>query len=446
MKVNLKYWRSGWHQEYCRIWVLGMLVVLVGCVRVDNRLASPPPAEVSVARPLERRIRLFYESTGVTEAFKSVQVRSRVRGFIQRIGFEGGEAVTPATASAGPTASQPIGESGEAESAKFLYEIEPAEYRASLDAALAGEQAAKAAITVAEAQAQVAQAALEQARQEEQRLAELLRRNAISSSEYDKALADSRTAQGQLAAARASVELATAQYSQAMASRMQAELMLGYTSIAAPIAGRITKTQVKEGDLVDNGTHLADIVDTTQVYVNFSVSDREALRFFDQIKGQPAADEDRQAMWAKQQVLLARETDEGYPIQGRLDYVDQQGVDPSTGTLGLRAVFENASGTLLPGLFVRLRLPAKETQEATLVPERSLLRDAKNNLVLVVDAEGSVKPLVVNVKQRIDGWAVIDAQLPADARVVVEGLQKAQSGGRVKPVDVPLELSASWVE
>lgn len=328
----------------------------------------------------------------------------------------------------------------------MLYEIEPDEYRAALDAAIAGEQAAAAAVTVAQAQVQVAEASLEQSRQEESRLAELRKQNAISGSEYDKAVADLRSAQGQLSAAQASVELAAAQYKQATASRTQAELMLSYTAITAPIAGRITKTQVKEGDLVDNGTHLADIVDTSKVYVNFSVSDREALKFFDEVRASGRSLDDRRAMWSQQPVLLARETDEDYLYRGQLDYVDQQGVDPTTGTLGLRAVFANSSGALLPGLFVRLRLPEEETQSATLVPERSLLRDAKNDFVLLVSPEGEVKSVRVSIKQRIDGWAIIEADLPADAQIVVEGLQKAQAAFRVKPVEIPLELTAPWVE
>lgn len=419
--------------------ISALLVCQVSCVKVENVPAPLPPPEVKTATPLQRPVRLFVEQTGVTEAFKAVEVRSRVRGFIENVAFLPGAEVEGAPlAPSEPTSSEEAG--------SVLYAIEPDEYRVAVEAAKAQEQAALASIDVAKAQVEIATAVLERNRKDKDRQVELRKQNAVSVAEYDAALAAFQSAEGDLASAKASVDLAIAQHQQAQAARAQAELDFAYTTIRSPIDGQITKTLVKEGSLVEVGALLAEVVDTSQMYVNFSVSDREALRF---IEKRIAAGESAiggQEEWANQKVLLARENDEGFPFEGTLDYVDRQGVDVSTGTLGLRAIFNNADGTLLPGLFVRLRLPSETTTDVLLLPEKCILRDSRSTYVLVVDDAGKVRQTNITISRRMDGWALINDGLTADQQVIIEGIQKAQDGAVVKAEPMTLSIDAQWAQ
>jgi multidrug efflux pump subunit AcrA (membrane-fusion protein) len=140
------------------------------------------------------------------------------------------------------------------------------------------------------------------------------------------------------------------------------------------------------------------LTDSRQIFVNFSVSDREALKYFDKRTTEELAPEGNPARWAQQKVYLAREIDKNFPFQGTLDYVDQTGVDVATGTLGLRAKFDNAGRQLLPGLFVKLRLPARESYMAILIPESCVLRTARKTYVLTVGAENKVQETVIEVE------------------------------------------------
>ncbi len=416
--------------------VLSLVILcFTGCLKIVNEPALPPPPEVDVSQPLKKPVRLFSEFTGVSEAVRAIELRSRVRGFIQRIQFEPGASVR------GPNDSDESAAAGE-----LLYEIEADEYQAVLDAALAAENAARASVVAAEAGVQVAEAAQARASQDEKRLADLRGQNAVSATEYEKSVAALRSAEGELAAARAAVDLAVAQHEQAVAATTQAKLTLSYTKIHAPISGKITKTLFKEGDLIESGALLASIVDTSSIYVNFSISDREALRFYDQLRAGGADLGDRQKQWEEQPIFLARETDAAFPFQGQLNYVDQQGVDPTTGTLGLRAVFDNADGALLPGLFVRVRIPAQTAVVATLLPDRCIIRDTTSTYVLTVASDGKVQRKDITVNRRLDGWAIVGSELDDETWVVINGLQKAQASSRVQPLEVSLELDAAWIE
>ena len=414
--------------------MITLLVVIAGCQGNKNELVKPEPPAVKVAHPLKQSLRMFVEQNGVTEASQTAEVRARVRGYIQEVAFEPGATVS------GTILSDDGSESG----GSVLYRIERDEYEAAYNAAVSAHEAAVAAIGVAEAQVRVAEATVEQTKAERDRQTELKQRGVSSKTEFDAAVAAFKSAEANLSAAAASVELAKAQAMQAESTMNQAKLDLDYTIVRAPIDGQVSKTLVKRGNLVEPGNPLAVLTDSRQIYVNFSVSDREALNYFDKLPTEELSPEGNPERWAKQKVYLAREIDKGFPFVGQLDYVDQTGVDVATGTLGLRAKFDNASRQLLPGLFVRLRLPAEEAYMAILIPESCVLRTARKTYVLTVGPENKVSETTIEIGERVDGWVSVTSGLDESAWVVIEGIQKTQDGGVVTPEQIELTRKDPW--
>jgi RND family efflux transporter MFP subunit len=220
---------------------------------------------------------------------------------------------------------------------------------------------------------------------------------------------------------------------------------LGYTEVRAPISGRISEPLIKLGNLVENGTLLANITDSREVFVNFSVNDRDALRFLQRQRQGGISDEQSRARWEEQAIYLSTEVDTGFPHVGVLDYVDQTGVDPTTGTLGLRARFPNPEGILLPGTFVRLRIVSAEATEAILLPETCVLQDSKRTYVLTLDRQNVVSETEIRVREKVDGWVIVSAGLDETTLVIVEGLQKAQQNKPVTPEKIDLKPTDFWL-
>jgi len=276
-----------------------------------------------------------------------------------------------------------------------------------------------------------AQAEADRASRDFERQKTLREKDATSQTEYDQAFAADAAAKASLAAARSAVDSAEAVLKQARANLEKAKLNLAYTRVTAPIAGRVTKTDLTLGNLVDNGTELATVVDDSQIYANFSISDRQLLELK---KARGSAGERRasQEEWSQVPVFLRRETDDGFPFEGRLNYVDQEGVKATTGTLSLRAIFDNPSGQLFPGLFVRVRMPIAEQPDALIVPARAVLQDRVGAFVFVVGPDDLVQRRDVKVGEQDGAWTVVDDGLSGDDRVIVEGLQRARPGTPVQ--------------
>jgi RND family efflux transporter MFP subunit len=386
----------------------GAFTASVGCNPASNEYVPPPPPKVTVAHPVSTEITPFLEQYGRTEASEEAEVRARVRGFIERIDFEPGQSV---------------------DAGKVLYKIEPDLYEAEVNSAAAAVAASEASIGVANAK-------VGQARQDLNREVQLKAKQASSQAQYDAAVAA-------YDAAEASVESAKAEKGSAEAALAQAKLDLGYTEVTAPIGGEITKTLFKLGNLVENGSHLATVVDSSNVFANFSISDRDLLEFMKARKLAEGADEDddefKEAQWRGKKVYLRRETDEGFPFEGKLDYIDQSGIQSKTGTLGLRARFDNEDGQLVPGLFVTVRVPASEAVKSLLVPEASLLRSDQGIFVMTVNSENVVARTRVTVGQTLSGWAIILEGLKESDWVVVDGLQRARPTLKVVPEEVAME-------
>jgi RND family efflux transporter MFP subunit len=346
-------------------------------------------------------------------------VRARVRGFIEAIEFEPGQKVGVDT---------------------LLYQIEDDEYQANVSSMTAEVTAAEAAISVAESQVLTAQAEADRASRDFDRQKTLREKQAASQAEYDQAFAADEAAKASLAAARSAVDSAEAVLKQARANLEKAKLNLAYTRVTAPIAGRVTKTDLTLGNLVDNGTELATVVDDSRIYANFSISDRQLLELK---KARGSAGEGRasQEEWSQVPVFLRRETDDGFPFEGRLNYVDQEGVKATTGTLSLRAIFENPSGQLFPGLFVRVRMPIAEQPDALIIPARAVLQDRVGAFVFVVGPDNLVQRRDVKVGEQDGAWTVVEDGLAGDDRVIIEGLQRARPGAPVQPVVIDGDVS-----
>jgi len=391
-----------------------------GCKSSKNDYAPPPPPEVTVAHPVEQLVTPFLEQNGVIEAVDEADVRARVRGFIESVNFDPGQTVSEGD---------------------LLYKIEADQYQAVVKSAEATVAASQAAIDVAKALVKTAEAEVKRAEQSLSRERTLNERNAGSQADLDAAIAANDAAVAALESAKANVQAAIASKGSSVASLAQAQLDLDYTSVRSPISGRITATDIKQGNLVENGGKLATVVNRSQVFANFSLSDREMLQIMKARRATLKPDEKlAEPDWSEMKVFLKREGDEGFPFEGVLNYVDQEGIDASTGTLGLRAQFENRDNMLFPGLFVTLRMPMGDANQATLIPEYAMLRDQRGQYVLVVSAEQKVQRREISVADTISGWAFIETGLTPDSRVVIDGLQRARPGLPVKAMEKKLQV------
>ena len=364
------------------------LVTLSGCKK-QNAYQPPPPPPVGVAHPLARDVTPYLYATGTTAAYNAVDLVARVQGFIQAIGYTDGQ---------------------EAKAGTSLFTIEPAPFKMKLQ---------QAQSQLASAQAQVLQADAEFRRQ-----SSLARNNFASQSTLDQK--------------RATLDSDNADVGNQQAGVALAAINLGYTNVTAPFDGVVTAHLVSVGDLVgvSGPTKLASIVQLAPIYVNFSLPEAEVQRIRATLSEnkRTLADLGRVAV----QIGLANET--GYPHEGTLDYVAPL-VDSGTGTLAVRAVLPNKAHALLPGYFVRIRIPrAHQTAPGLLVPDAALGNAQSGPYLLVVNAQNIVEQRNVRTGDTDGELRVIEAGLKPDDRVVITGLTRAVPGEKVAPT--PAELPA----
>jgi len=368
-------------------WRLAAITLLAalgvaGCKRQQTAFVPPPPPQVIVAQALHQAVTPYLEATGNMAAYNQVDLVARVSGFLQEIRYTDG-----AIAHRGDT----------------LFVIEPAPYQAKL-------QQAQAALE--SAQAQVVQTDAEYDRQ-----ASLGRTDFASRSTVDQARAARDSNRANVLNQQAAVTLAATN--------------LGYTQVTAPFDGMVTAHQVSVGSLVGANapTTLASIVQIDPIYVSFTASEQDVLRIRASLR-QAGMDEKQ---IAKVPVEVGLMTEDGYPHQGTLDYAAPN-VDTSTGTLMVRGVLANADHMLLPGFFVRVRVPLRAQQaEALLVPETALGTDQSGRYLLLVDKDDVVQQRTVTTGARVGTLRVIASGLQPDDRVVVSGLQRAVPGEKVAP-------------
>jgi RND family efflux transporter MFP subunit len=355
-----------------------MAIAVSACSR-GNQYAAPPPPKVTVAAPVEQQVTRYFEATGNTAAVNSVALVARVQGFVQAISYADGDFVKKGTS---------------------LFTIEPEPYKLKV-------VSAKSTVTSA-------QATLTQAQQEFQRQADLITKQVSTQANYDKALAQRDSAQADLQSAQA--------------NEQQAEINLGYTNVTAPFDGVVTARQVSIGELVGASsppTTLATIVQLDPIWVNFNASERDVL----QVRGDLARRGETMAALLGLSVEVGLQNEDGYPHKGKLDYVAPS-VDTSTGTLAGRASLENTDRLLLPGYFVRIRIPS-QPQPALLVPDVAIGSDQGGRYVLVVNKDSVVEQRKVEPGQLVGDLRVIENGLTKDDRVVVGGIMRAIPGEKV---------------
>lgn len=341
-----------------------------------------PPAEVGVVTVTPGDVGLLTELPGRLEASRTAQVRARAAGILLKREFTEGSDV---------------------KAGQRLFTIDPAPYQAAL-------QTAQASLARAEAN-------LAQARALAERYAPLVKENAISQQEYASAVAAQKTAEADVAAGKAAVQTAT--------------INLNYASVTAPIAGRIGRALVTEGALVGQGeaTQLAVVQQINPVYVNFTQSVSDVYRLQKAQKDGRLKGAGDQA--ASVRVVLEDGTEYGRP--GKLLFSDLT-VDQGTGQITLRAEVPNPEGTLLPGMYVRVRLEQATAGNAITLPQQAVTRSAQGDSVMVVDAEGKAVRRTVKVGGQQNGqWVILDG-LKAGEQVMVDGFQKLRPGATVKPV------------
>jgi RND family efflux transporter MFP subunit len=356
-----------------------VFVMSIAACGENNQYAAPPPPKVSVALPIEQQIPRYFETTGNTAAINSVDLVARVQGFVQAISYADGEFVKQGTS---------------------LFTIEPEPYKLKVDAAKA---------TVISAQATLVQALAEFQRQ-----ADLIGKQISTQANYDKALAQRDSTQADLQSAQA--------------NEKQAEISLGYTNVTAPFDGVVSARKVSIGELVGASsppTVLATIVQLDPIWVDFNASERDVL----QVRAALARVGKTADSLIGNPVEVGLQNEDGYPHTGKLDYVAPT-VNTATGTLAGRATLENANRALLPGYFVRVRIPSRP-RPALLVPNIALGSDQGGRYVLVVNKDNVIEQRKVDAGPIVGDLRVIDAGLGKDDRVVVGGIMRALPGQKV---------------
>jgi RND family efflux transporter MFP subunit len=359
--------------------VLSVFVSLSACEQ--NSFVAPPPPKVEVAPPVQRAITRYLDATGNTAPIKTVDLVARVQGFLQSINYQDGSPVKEGTT---------------------LFTIEPETYKLKLEQA----QAAQAG----------AQATLKQAEADYKRQVDLVQRQAVSQATLDTSTSTRDNAQASLQQADVNTKIAAVNY--------------GYTNVAAPFDGIVSNHLVSVGELVGvaSPTQLATIVQLDPIYVNFNVNEQDVLRVREEARRRGmSVNELRQLP-----VEVGLQTETGYPHKGKIDYISPT-LNQSTGTLAVRGVFANPDRTLLPGFYVRVRVPFDKQDNALLVPDVAIGSDQAGRYVLVVNADNVVEQRKVTTGPLDEGLRVIESGLKADDRVVTAGLLRAIPGQKVDP-------------
>jgi RND family efflux transporter MFP subunit len=361
---------------------LPLLALLPACGPTPE-VASRQPPEVTVTRPEVETVTEYLSYDGNLEAVDTAEIRARVPGFLEQVAF------TEAT---------------RVKKGDLLFVIEPRPYEVAV-------MQAESSLTRAEAEANAAR----------------VRRDLVKDA-FDNGAATEL----EMVEADANVAVKQAAIDQAAALLEDAKLRLSYTQVRSPFDGRIDRSYVDVGNLVGEGerTLLATVVSSDRMYVFFEASERVVLRYVargnDGTVGEPGTE--------APPVEVGRLVDEGYPFVGRVDYADTV-VDRNTGTLTVRAILDNASNQLLPGLFARIRVPFQQIEDAILVEENAILTGLDGRYVLVVGPENVVERRPVEVGDRYGTRLLIRSGLAADERYILRGVQRARPGLPVRPTD-----------
>jgi multidrug efflux system membrane fusion protein len=359
------------------------LFALAACEKpqASAEMAPPPSPKVSVAEVLRQPINEWDEVTGRLEAPQSVVIRSRVSGYIDQVAFEEGALV---------------------KKGDLLFQIDPRPFAAEVK---------RLAAQLDRAIAQSRRADAEAKRGDQLRAGKI-----IGSEEADARQSTADEARAAVVATQAQLEAA--------------QLNLSFTEIRAPIDGRMSRAELTEGNLVRaDDSRLSSIVSTDEVYAYFDIDESVYLKYTALTKSGQVGE--------GAPVYLGLTNEEGHPHEGRMDFLDNQ-VNPATGTMRGRAVFDNGNGTFTPGLYARLKLVGSAGYVASLVKDAAIGTDLGKKFVLVLDKDNKVAYRSVEIGPKQNGLRVVRQGLDEGDRVVVNGLQRVRPGMAVTPEVVPM--------
>jgi multidrug efflux system membrane fusion protein len=382
MEQSSTLWRSS-------IALISLLLLSACDSKPDASAAAPLKPKVSAAQVIEQPVNEWDEVTGRLEAPESVIIRPRVSGYIDRVVFHEGSLV---------------------KKGDLLFQIDPRPFQAE--------------VKRLEAQLQQARAHLNRTQNEAQRGERLRASNAISAEVADARASEALEAKATLAATQAQLEAA--------------RLNLDFTQVTAPITGRVGRAEVTAGNLVNAGeSQLTTLVSTDKVYAYFDADERVFLKY---------ADLTRQGVRGNASpVFMGLSSEAGHPHLGKMDFVDNQ-VDPRTGTIRGRAVFDNVNGQFTPGLYTRLKLVGSGAYDAMLIKDEAVGTDLGKKYVLVVKDDGSIDYRTVELGPKLEGLRIIRTGLNKDDKVIVNGLQRVRPGMQVDPQVVPMADPATLAE
>lgn len=364
---------------------LPLLTAVVLFAGLGRSEAKPPPAaaaltEVTVAEVIHKPLHEWQEFSGRLQAVDTVEVRPRVSGYIDRVAFPDGARV---------------------KKGQLLFQIDPRPFQAEVDR-LTSERGR-------------AESDLELARANRARAERLIGANAISREDYDRQVAAETSAKGEVGSVTGSLD--------------NARLNLEFTQVRAPIDGHVSRAIITAGNLVTSASLLTTVVSDDPVYAYFDADEQTFLRYS---KLARSGDQD-----GASGVFMGLVDEDGYPHQGKLDFVDNQ-VDATTGTIRARAVFSNPDGRYTPGLFARIRLVGGVDSDAVLIEDRAVGTDLGKKFVLALKADNSIEYRIVELGPEIDGLRVVKQGLEAGDVIVVNGLQHVKPGQTVAPTRVAM--------
>lgn len=368
-------------------------MLLVGCDDGVAQNAVPQAPAVSAADVVVKSISQWDSFNGRIEAVESVQLRPRVSGYIDKVNYTDGQ---------------------EVKKGEVLFTIDDRTYRAALEQA-------QATLTRAKTQASLA-------RSEANRTDKLVNTNVVSREEWEQRRSVAAQAQADIRAAQAAVDAA--------------QLNLDFTKVTAPIDGRASRALITSGNLVtagDSASVLTTLVSLKTVYVYFDVDEATYLHYQNLARSGQGASSNHLAL----PVEIGLVGEEGYPHQGKVDFLDNQ-LTPSTGTIRMRALLDNAQRQFTPGLFARVRLPGSAEFKATLVDDKAVLTDQDRKYVYIVDKEGKAQRRDITPGRLAAGLRIVQQGLNPGDKVIVDGLQKVfMPGMPVNAKTVPMTASAA---
>jgi membrane fusion protein, multidrug efflux system len=350
--------------------------------------AAPQATPASVATVIQSEVAAWDEFSGRLEAIERVDIRSRAAGTVQAVHFREGALV---------------------KSGDLLVTIDPAPYAAEVERAQAQVAAAQARVT--------------HLRSEHGRAERLWEERAIAQRELDERTNALREAEANLRASQAALQ--------------SAQLNLGYTQVRAPIAGRIGRIEVTAGNLIAAGPTapvLTTLVSVSPIYASFDADEQIVTRALKDLPGGAGARANIERIPVRMGTAAQAET----PFAGRLQFVDNQ-VDAKSGTVRVRAVFENKDGALVPGQFARLRMGQAKTGSALLINERAVGTDQDKRFVMVVGADNKAAYREVTLGASVNGLRIVTKGLQPGERIVVNGLHRVRPGALLAPQNVAMD-------